>query len=158
VQKLALEIVRKTGLIAYDDTIGSSWSISHALACSVVLLAASAHATDVKTFTGTFEGTGRACYGELKIDKKQFAWNTPFSKCSTRLFRASEPNSSGGEKRYVYELRGVGKKCRYRTVVLRHPDPQQPSAAWEATGYRNQSDFAANSVEHSMSCAVIRSK
>jgi hypothetical protein len=116
------------------------------------------HASDVQGFNAMFKGTGRACSGTLKISAKQVTWNTPFSKCSTRMFTASEFDAGDGKKRFLYELRGVGEKCQYQTVVLRHPDPLQTGASWEATGYRNKSDFETNSVAHSMSCAVIRSK
>ncbi len=117
-----------------------------------------AHATDAATLNGVFRGTGRACYGTLNLSQKQLVWNTPFSKCSTRAFQATELEVQDGRKRSLYELRGVSKKCLYRTLVLHHPDPQQPDAGWDLTAYRTHADYKINSTENYMSCALVRTK
>ncbi len=120
--------------------------------------ASAAHAADVSVPNGSFQGSGRACYGALKISEKQITWNTPFSKCATRSFRVAELDEQAGRRAHRYELRGVGKNCLYRTLVLRHPDPQQSGASWDLTSYRNHADYRANNTEKAMSCALIHSE
>jgi hypothetical protein len=109
-------------------------------------------------FKGEFQGTGRACYGELKIMPKKFSWNTSFSACSSRSFQVTELEPLQGRKRLLYRLSGVQKNCRYRTVVLSYPDPAVPAAAWDVTGYRSERDYQDASVEHSISCAVVQTR
>jgi hypothetical protein len=110
------------------------------------------------TFKGEFQGSGRACAGHLKIAPKRLSWKTSFSTCSSRTFQASELEPLQGRKRFLYQFTSADKNCRFRTIVLSHPDPTLPvaAAAWDVTGYRSASDYAAASVEHSMSCAVIQ--
>lgn len=113
-----------------------------------------------KTFVGEFQGTGRACSGELKISAQQFRWKSAFSRCSSRAFKVSTLAPVQGRARVLYELGRTEKSCRYRVVVLSEPDPSvaPASAAWDATGYRSASDYAAERVEHSISCAMVKTQ
>ncbi len=129
--------------------------------CAPALLCIAATATyaaDAAPLNATFSGTGRACYGTLKVNQKQVTWKTPFSKCATRSFQVSELEAQDGRKRLLYELKEISKSCNYRTLVLTHPEPQQLESTWSLTAYRSYADYQASSTVHSMSCALVRSK
>lgn len=67
---------------------------------------------------GVFDGTGRACGGQLKITPKRMSWSPPFSPCPPSTYTLAERRQENGATRWVYRLVGAPKSCTYKVVVL----------------------------------------
>ena len=115
-------------------------------------------ASDGDGFTGTFEGSGRACYGKLIIKPKTISWKTPFSSCKNAPYEILEQTSQGYERRMVYALKRPDKGCRWGIVVLQHRDSAKPDLDWEAMGYISLADYQSSNEINSMSCYLYKTK
>jgi hypothetical protein len=109
-------------------------------------------------FTGTFEGSGRACYGNLVIKPKTISWKTPFSSCGDVPYEIIEQKSQGSEQRIIYLLKKRNKECLFSVISLHHGDSPRPDLDWEATGYLSLDDFKADSIANSTSCPLVQIK
>ena len=109
-------------------------------------------------FTGTFEGSGRACYGKLVIRPKTISWNTTFSSCKDTPYEILEQSGQGPERRIVYLLKKRNKGCLFAVISLHHRDSPDRDLDWEATGYVSLDDFKADNVANSTSCYLYKTK
>lgn len=109
-------------------------------------------------FTGTFEGSGRACYGKLAIGEKTLSWKTSWSACRMLPYDVLESRDLKNEKHFTYLLKKRNKECLFSVVSLDHGDSSNPGIDWHATGYLTLDDFKAASVENSTSCYLVRLK
>lgn len=100
-------------------------------------LSSSALAAADKPFTGVFEGTGRACSGNLYIRTKTVEWNTPFSACKRTGYEVLEKDFDGEPKRLALRLKNRSKHCRYGVVEV----TQASRYAWNATAYPSLEAF-----------------
>lgn len=128
-----------------------------------LLLAGETSAAD-KPFTGVFEGTGRACSGNLYIRSKTVEWNTPFSVCKRTTYEVLEKDFSGEGKRLALHLKTRSKRCAYVVVEATKADSVSPYA-WNITGYQSLEAFQKRELpgwKHSaldermtLSCPVV---
>lgn len=126
------------------------------------LMVVTAMAAEPRSFTGHFEGTGRACHGTLAIKAKTIAWKTTFSQCKTTAFELIEQDRQDGRMRLTYRLKTIAPSCRFSILTLTHAGPS-PHSGWEATGYGSRQSYEADKssgykakTEDMMSCSVIR--
>lgn len=110
-----------------------------------------------------FHGTGRACYGDLTIQRKTIAWNTPFSQCRTASYSLMEHASNAAQIRYTYLLRHTDSMCRYRVLSVTHARGKNAQIGWEVTGYGAEDSYLAdkasgysNNPPDMMSCYLVR--
>jgi hypothetical protein len=113
--------------------------------------------------TGYFVGSGRACYGALKIAEKTISWHTAFSHCKAQPFHLVEESRNAGKQRLTFEFSETASACRFQIISVTHDDGSAPDTGWEVTGYANlasyredkRSAFTRNAPD-TMSCALIR--
>jgi hypothetical protein len=108
--------------------------------------------------TGTFEGSGRACYGKLVVKPKTISWNTPFSSCKNAPYEILEQTTQGTERRVIYLLKKRNKGCLFSVISLHHRDSPKRDLDWEATGYLSLDDFKADNVANAMSCYLYKTR
>jgi hypothetical protein len=104
-----------------------------------MLFAGEATAAD-KPFTGVFEGTGRACSGNLYIRSRTVEWNTPFSVCKRAAYDVLEKDFAGDGKRLALHRRTRSKRCAYVVIEIAKVDSVSPYA-WNVTGYQSLEAF-----------------
>jgi hypothetical protein len=109
-------------------------------------------------FTGTFEGSGRACYGKLVIRPEAISWNTPFSSCRDLPYEIIDQKIRGSDRRITYLLKKRNKECLFSVISLHQGDSPEPDLGWEATGYLSVDDFKADSTANSTSCPLVQTK
>lgn len=99
-------------------------------------LTATATAAD-KAFTGTFEGTGRACSGALYVRTKTIEWNSTYSRCKPTEYDILEKQLDSDHKRVVFNLKAHKKQCRYPVIEIEHVD----GYSWNVSGYQSLEGF-----------------
>jgi hypothetical protein len=109
-------------------------------------------------FSGTFEGSGRACYGKLVTKPKTISWNTPFSSCKDLPYDVIQNDTKGSERRNVYLLKKRNKGCLFGVISLRHRESAERDLNWEATGYLSLEDSKADNAANSTSCYLYQIK
>jgi hypothetical protein len=113
-------------------------------------------AADNDVLTGTFEGSGRACYGKLAIRSEAVSWTTPFSSCRNMPYEILEQTSRGSERRIVYSLQERDKSCLWGIIVLRHRDSSKADLGWDVTAYVTLADYESTNEANSMSCYLYK--
>jgi hypothetical protein len=113
-------------------------------------------AGDDNVLTGTFEGSGRACYGKLIIKPETISWTTPFSSCKNVPYEILDQTSRGSERRIVYSLKERDKGCLWSIVVLRHRDSPNADLDWDLTSYLTMADYESTNAANSMSCYLYK--
>ncbi|RZT04289.1 hypothetical protein SAMN05216319_3930 [Duganella sp. CF402] len=111
-----------------------------------------------------FHGTGRACQGELVIQRQTILWRTPFSVCKAASYRLLDQTKNAALARYTYRLDETTSACRYRLISLTHDSSKPASIGWEVTGYGNAESYERDKAAgfHSddnpdmMSCYLIQ--
>jgi hypothetical protein len=104
-------------------------------------------------FSGTFEGSGRACYGKLVIKSKTISWNTPFSSCKNLSYDVIQKDTQGSEQRKVYLLKKRNKGCLFSVISLHHRESSEGDP-----GYLSLEDFKADNKANSTSCYLYKIK
>lgn len=126
------------------------------MAMVLALSAGEAIAADTP-FAGVFEGTGRACHGDLTIKKNSIAWLTPFSRCQRTPYSILERSAADQPLKIVYKLERKSKSCLYEYVVLEQivTGHAPTDADWHATGYQSAEDLRTASTD-SLGCGLVR--
>ena len=104
---------------------------------------------------GVFEGTGRACGGQLKITPKRLSWSSPFSPCPPSTFTLAERRQKGEATRWVYRLVGAPKSCTYKVVVLEKVARPEARIAWNAYSFTSMKAYRADSNDQ-LSCYLVK--
>ena len=97
----------------------------------VVGIFSSAATASDKAFTGVFEGTGRACSGEMQVRAKTIAWRSTFSTCTATRYEVLERSSDASQERIVFHLRKSSSQCRYPVIEAVRTSEYN----WNVTGY-----------------------
>jgi len=113
-------------------------------------------------FTGTFEGTGRACYGGLYVRTKTISWSTPFSACKRVPYEVLERSEKGNERRFTFRLKSSSKACRYGVLYLYHGASANADIDWHVIGYATFEDYKADQQNgfkadspQALSCSLV---
>jgi len=88
-----------------------------------------------------FQGTGRACDGELVIQRQTILWSTPFSVCKAASYKLQDHDGNTGRARYTYRLDQTTSACRYRVISLTHDGNKPEDIGWEVTGYGDPKSY-----------------
>jgi hypothetical protein len=107
-----------------------------------------------------FHGTGRACQGELVIQRQTILWRTPFSVCKAASYKLLDQTKNAALTRYTYRLDETTSACRYRLISLTHDSSKPASIGWEVTGYGSAesyqrdkaADFHSDDIPDMLSC------
>lgn len=94
-----------------------------------------------RPFTGVFEGTGRACSGNLYIREKTAEWNTPFSVCKPARYELLEKDFTGEHKRLALRIKSRSKRCAYEVFEVE----QVSRYGWNANAYQTLEAFQKRS-------------
>lgn len=136
-------------------------SVKAAAAAVSVALSVGAHAAT--STTGSFLGTGRACYGTLAVKTKTVSWVTPFSQCQTTPVDLIDQDDSGGSLRRTYRFTRSSASCRYRVLSLTHDGSKDQDLGWQVVGYSTEASFRqdkaggfSTSTPDMMACYLIR--
>ncbi|HUA99277.1 MAG TPA: hypothetical protein VMA34_13190 [Terracidiphilus sp.] len=115
---------------------------SLALLASAVLVtqACGAH----RAFTGSFEGTGRACSGTLTVEARSLSWLTPFSKCRKVPYETIDQSVSGHQQQYAFQLKQHAHDCLYTVLYLAHQNDANMDIHWNVIGYATMRDYEAD--------------
>jgi hypothetical protein len=107
-------------------------------------------------FVGSFEGTGRACYGKLVVKAKTLSWQTPFSHCKPQAYESIKRDESGKDFRIAFKLKKPSEACLYSVIELHRFESgsPKPTYLWNATGYRSQTDYQSHSSD-TLDCPVV---
>ncbi|MDR2853141.1 MAG: hypothetical protein LBV61_08855 [Burkholderiaceae bacterium] len=97
-------------------------------------------AAEERFFTGTFQGEGRQCQGELSVRAKSLDWRTPFATCKNSSYKIIKKISPSEKQEFVFVL---NKHCDFGVVSLEW-NPEYPDY-WNVTGYRTLNDFMSKS-------------
>lgn len=135
--------------------------VSCAVAGIFALLALQVHAQS--SFVDRhFEGTGRACSGELVVHTKSISWRTPFSKCIGLPYETVEHSHEDGVSRSVYRFMRDVPRCRYRYLMLQHDERRGSDIGWDVTGYADKQSYLADKAgswqlngEGTLSCYLV---
>ncbi|UEP28512.1 MULTISPECIES: hypothetical protein [unclassified Burkholderia] len=104
------------------------------LSMSVGSMSSVALASD-QAFTGTFQGTGRACSGALHVRAKTIEWDSAYSVCKATHYEILEKKLD--RERIVFFLEKRGNRCRYSVVEVEHTS----GYSWNVTGYQSLEGF-----------------
>jgi hypothetical protein len=106
----------------------------------VCFAASSMRATDAP-FTGSFEGTGRACYGGLYIRTRTISWVTPFSRCERMPYQLLEHSENGTQQEFAFQFKRPAKSCRFSVLYLYHGNTANLGRDWHVIGYASLQDY-----------------
>ncbi len=113
-------------------------------------------------FTGVFDGTGRACSGQLFVRQKTITWLSSFSKCRGIPYTTVEQKSEGNQRGYTFLLKEKQRGCLYQVLYLTHHDNANMDIFWEVLGYTTMQEFEADKQkgfkaesEDELSCPLI---
>lgn len=95
-----------------------------------------------RSFTGVFEGTGRACSGNLYIREKTAEWNTPFSVCKPARYELLEKDFAREHKRLALRIKSRSKRCLYEVFEVE----QVSRYGWNANAYQTLEAFQKRSL------------
>ncbi|WP_208909903.1 hypothetical protein [Paracidovorax avenae] len=87
--------------------------------------------------SGVFEGTGRACSGTLKIQKKNLEWRSAFSSCHSTPYEVLERSHGIDQDRVVLHLKKLNDRCRYSVIEMERRGRYQ----WNVTAYSSLKEF-----------------
>jgi hypothetical protein len=104
---------------------------------------------------GLFDGTGRACGGQLKITPKRLSWSPPFNPCPPTAYTLAERRQEGSVTRWVYQRVGAPKSCFYKAVVLEKTVDSDGRISWNAVSFTSMKAYKANSNVW-LSCYLIK--
>lgn len=90
-----------------------------------------------RSFTGIYEGTGRACSGTLYVRQKTIEWTSTYSICKSSNYAVIEKNIEDGHRRMVFRLKNRSEKCRYAVVEMEHVGGYN----WNVSGYQTEEGF-----------------
>lgn len=96
-----------------------------------------AAAASDQAFTGVFEGTGRACSGEMQVRAKTIAWHSTFSTCTATRYDVLERNADPSQERIVFRLKKRSSECRYPVIEAVRTSEYN----WNVTGYPSLEGF-----------------
>ncbi|MTV38051.1 hypothetical protein [Duganella radicis] len=88
-----------------------------------------------------FQATGRACQGELVIQRQAILWSTPFSVCKAASYKLLDHENNTGLARYTYRLDQTTSACRYHVISLTHDGSKPEDIGWEVTGYYDPKSY-----------------
>ena len=129
-------------------------------AAGLLLVAWQGPVMSAAPITGSFEGSGRACYGRLVVTPAAIAWATPASRCKRSAYRLLDGGAAaaGASAHAVFHLKRAGRACRTPVIVLRQHAAASPDIGWEAIGYPSLAAFKADDDASALSCALVRLK
>lgn len=107
----------------------------------LVCLCAQAEAATVTLSPAQFEGTGRACFGKLSIQRSEISWTTPFSQCNALPYVLLDQVTSSGKARHTFRFTHTTPTCRYRIISVTHHEAGEPGTGWEVTGYGQEQSY-----------------
>jgi hypothetical protein len=113
--------------------------------------------------SGTFTGTGRACFGKLTVHAKTISWSTTFSRCESLPYELIEQTTDADIDRYSFKFTRHSQQCRYRYLTVTHRRASEADIGWDVIGYGSEQSYlsdkangyTANSSD-TMSCYLIR--
>lgn len=115
-----------------------------------------------QTFTGAFEGTGRACSGSLVVEAKSISWMTPFSKCRKVAYEVLDQGGGGNKQYYAFQLKQQQRGCLYSVLYLTHEEAANMDINWNVIGYASLKQYEADKQKgfetvpgSSLSCYLV---
>lgn len=131
------------------------------LACGLTVIGGPARSDDSPTRAlpsevGTYNGTGRACFGTLKISADRIVWNTPFSQCSSSGFSVLSRYADHRGTGAAFVLTNPGPKCRSRVLLLTHDNKSDSHIGWNVTGFESVDTYAPEKPETGLSCYLVK--
>ena len=91
------------------------------------------------------EGTGRVCWGHLRVSQERIRWTTPFNKCDSKYQVALHQGT-----RWVLKV-DRGAKCAFAAIEIERPDP---NSYWSVTGYQDQETIGKPFNGTELSCLM----
>ncbi len=88
---------------------------------------------------GVFDGTGRACAGQLRITPRRLTWKTPFTPCPASAYTLVERRQTERRVHWVYQLKNPSKRCTYKVVSLEKMIDENGWVGWNASGFWEKS-------------------
>jgi hypothetical protein len=159
--KRARRLLRALAL--FPPRLGSRQRVTACLATALALgFTARAQGVVAQRFTGSFRGTGRACYGRLDVRTRTLSWLTSFSQCQSVPYQVLEQHEHGDERSFAFHLEQPTKGCRFQVVYLHHRDAPERDTGWEGIGYASLEDYRADEAQgfkagpaSSLACELI---
>ncbi|MCH8620363.1 hypothetical protein [Undibacterium sp. TS12] len=109
-----------------------------------------------QTYTGVFQGQGRACFGKLFLRKKTIEWNSSFSVCKPVAYTILKIDMDSASPHIAVLLKHKNKTCR-QAVIAMTLDPAFPQF-WLVQGYTSQQDYEHRKEEdvdaRTLSCGM----
>lgn len=117
--------------------------------CGLLISAACAAKPAAPKTINVYEGTGRACAGQLAITPKTISWQTSFSQCPKTAYELvkNEPNLQ------VYRMQKRAKTCAYDYIQV---ETGLPNEQVQVIGFPNQQAFAEQNTVDGLSCMVVQ--
>ncbi|GAB2879213.1 hypothetical protein GCM10027277_55590 [Pseudoduganella ginsengisoli] len=113
--------------------------------------------------TGTFTGTGRACFGKLVVHAKTISWSTTFSRCESLPYELIEQTTDADVDRYSFKFTRYSPQCRYRYITVTHRGASGTDIGWDVIGYGSEQSYLADKANgytanapDTMACYLIR--
>ncbi|RQS17360.1 hypothetical protein [Burkholderia sp. Bp8998] len=129
------------------------------LSMSIGGLSSAAVAAD-QVFTGTFQGTGRACSGALHVRARTIEWDSAYSVCKATRYEILEKRFDRGQERMVFRLKKRSTRCRYSVVEVERAGGYN----WNVSGYQSLEGFQKRNLpewsnspspeRHTLSCLM----
>ena len=129
----------------------------------VAVLSGLAANAEPPAFTGVFDGTGRACSGQLFVRQKTITWLSSFSKCRGIPYTTVEQKSEGNQRGYTFLLKEKQRGCLYQVLYLTHDNVADMGIDWNVIGYASMQDYDADKLkgfkaegENDLSCYLVK--
>jgi hypothetical protein len=107
-----------------------------AVGLGLLCVAGLAAAADT-SFTGAFNGTGRACNGSLFVRERTIEWISTYSICKPSRYEVLEKDLAGDHQRIAFRVKTRSRQCRYEVFELQ----QVSRYGWAADGYPSLEAF-----------------
>jgi len=105
---------------------------------------APAFQVQAEKLTGTFTGTGRACFGKLAVHAKTISWSTTFSRCELLPYELIEQTTDADVARYSFKFTRHSPQCRYRYITVTHRAESGADIGWNVIGYGSEQSYLAD--------------
>lgn len=106
-------------------------------------------------FMGTYDGTGRACYGTVRLTAKTFSWRSPFQSVRNAPYDVVEEKTDNKSKILTIKLRKYSCKWQLPIIYLEH-NAEEHELAWSIVGFTSMEDFKKMDTGNTLMCPLVK--
>lgn len=107
------------------------------------------------SFLGTYDGTGRACYGTVRLTAKVFSWESPFQSVRNAPYDVIEEKSDNNSKKIAIKLKKYSRKWQLPIIYLEH-NIEEHELAWSIVGFTSIDDFRKMDTSNTLMCPLVK--